>query len=147
MKVGAVFTVYRSRYVCGFLVVAVLWGLVVVSCARSGDLRDGGIPAQRAVETPLLEPPVTPPPIPQVAIEYDGNLHQGRRGNYAWPTRYGTTVMIEEGPYGPDFDIARSLVVRRGDDLVVVVSSDDPSQFEVLVLVFPILGRHPGLEL
>ena len=125
-------TVSGGIYLCSLLVVVVVLSLVAVSCARSGDLRDEGTP--------------TPPLPPQVSIEYGGNVQKGRQGSYSWPIRngYGGELLAEEWP-ADDFDKAPALVVKRGDDLGVIVLSGDPSQFEVRAYVYTVLRADDWL--
>ena len=125
----------------------VLLTIVAVSCDGSGDRRGNGLPAQRAAVTPTLEPSPTPPPLPQVSIEYGGNVHRRRTVGYSWPMTRGHEELAAEPLLKEVFDNEPSILVKRGDDLLVVVSSDDPSEFEVRVWVLPVLRTDSFLQL
>ena len=125
----------------------VLLGMVVVSCNGSEDRRDDGIPAQRATVMLTVEPSPTPPLLPQVSIEYGGNVYWEFPIGYSWPMSYGHEQLIAEPLLKESSDNEPSLLVKRGDDLLVVVSSDDPSQFEVWVMLSPVLETGRFLQL
>ena len=156
----------------------VLLTMALVSCSRTGDLRDEGIsaqhtmvssstelsstpapvrltvvtstvesrltplPKQRATAVPTAQPLVTRKPLPQVAIEYHGRTFYGRQGSYCWPMSANSSVCADRvGWIG--FDRAPSIVVKQGDEVSVIVKSDESKLGQVIVQVFTVESTVP----
>ena len=128
------------------VVVAVVLGLTAISCASSRDLRGDGAPPQmpatplpaatpakpeaRVTAVPPQEPGPTPPAVPRVSIEHGGGVHYGRQGSYCWPVSANSSICANKIGW-EDFDSAPALSVKRGDELSVVVSTDETSPGEL----------------
>ena len=152
-------------------VVAVLLGLTAVSCDSTEDLGGEGAPppmpstpfpaatalpaatpdptaatparpAAKFVAVPTLEPGPTPPAVPWVSIEYGGSVHYGRQGSYCWPVSANSSVCVDKIGW-EDFDSAPALEVKRGDELSVVVLTDETSPGEVQVQVYTVQSTEP----
>lgn len=95
---------------------------------------------------PPLEAPGAPrpPALPQVSIEYGGGVHNGRQGSYCWPVTANSNVCVDKIGW-EDFDSSPVLSVKRGDDLSVVVRTDEAIPGEVQVQVYTVEGTKPFL--
>ena len=156
-----------------FVVVAVTLCLAALSCANSETPRDEGAPSQmratplpaatplkaataslpaatparpmtRATVLPPQEPAPTPPPLPLVSIEHGGSVHYGRQGSNCWPVSANSIICGDV--VWEDFDSAPTVSVKRGDELSVVVSTDESSPGEVQVQVFTVKSTEPFLR-
>ena len=104
----------------------------------------------RALEVQRPTAPVgqspAPPPLPWLLIEYDGGLHQGRQDSYCWPLIPNSKVCADAIGW-EDFDRAQALMVRRGDEIIVVVETKEGSPGDVTAQVFTVLDTEPELKL
>ena len=80
-----------------------------------------------------------------VSIEYGGSLHYGRQGSYCWPVSANSSACVDKIGW-EDFDSASALLVKRGDEISVVVSTDESSPGEVTVQVLTIERTEPYLR-
>ena len=87
-------------------------------------------PVARVTAVPPQEPGPTPPAVPWVSIEYGGGVHYGRQGSYCWPVNANSSICADKIGW-EDFDSAPALSVKRGDELSVVVSTDETSPCEL----------------
>ncbi len=101
-------------------------------------------PVAKATAVPTQEPAPTPPPLPWVSIEYGGSVHYGRQGSYCWPVSANSGVCADKIGW-EDFDSAPALSVKRGDELSVVVSTEETSPGEVQVQVYTVESTEPFL--
>ena len=94
---------------------------------------------------PLESPGATPPPaLPSVAIGYDGAVHNGRQGSYCWPVTANNSVCVDKIGW-EDFESAPAVSVKQGDELSVVVTSDESNPGEVQVQVYTVESTDPFL--
>ena len=104
----------------------------------------------RALEVQRPRAPVgqspAPPPLPWLLIEYDGDLYQGRQDSYCWPLIPNSKVCANLIAW-EDFDKAQALMVRRGDEIIVVVETKEGSPGDVTAQVFTVLDTEPELKL
>ena len=104
----------------------------------------------RALEVQRPTAPVgqspAPPPLPWLLIEYDGDLYQGRQDSYCWPLIPNSKVCANLIAW-EDFDKAQALMVRRGDEIIVVVETKEGSPGDVTAQVFTVLDTEPELKL
>ena len=102
-------------------------------------------PITRVTLPPLEAPGATPPPaLPSVAIEYGGSTHYGRQGSYCWPVTANSTACVDKIGW-EDFDTAPAVSVKRGDELSVVVTTDESNPGEVQVQVYTVEETEPFL--
>ena len=103
-------------------------------------------PARQTPATPTLEPPPTPPPLPTISISHDGNVHWSNPSGYSWPTDYGHATLISEPLTLELLNKEATILVKRGESLLVVVSSSDLNNFEVKAKILPVLELDPMVE-
>ena len=88
-----------------------------------------------------------PPPLrPQVSLEHGGRSYQGRRGSYCWPVSAASRVCAHRTQWRR-FDEVPPVLMKRGDEFSVVVTSDDSSPREVKTSVFTVLETEPVLKM
>ncbi len=93
----------------------------------------------------VLTFPECSPPLPQMSLEYGGRAYQGWIDNYCWPTQTDSRFCDDTVGAGPDG--ASPVLMKRGDEFSIVVSSDDPSPSEVTTSVFTVLETGPVLKM
>ena len=72
-------------------------------------------------------------------------MHPGRQGSYCWPVSANSSICVDKIGW-EGFDRAPALSVKRGDELSVVVTSDESSPGEVQVQVYTVQSTEPFLR-
>ena len=136
LRRGGIGSVQFARRCSLTLFAAVLLAIAAIACG------DDSAPSTVATEAE----PAPAPQRPWIYVEYEGRLQAGRSGSYCWPVDSITNICGNVAPLH-DFESAPTLRVKRGDEVAVVVKSEEVEKGEVMAEVITVLGEEPTLRL